>query len=418
MRILLIMPMPPRREAPGAIPLVLNAQVAGLRERHELTIVTTAHEQEELEAARELQDSGVEVHAVDARPPRGVARWRRRRRLAGTWARGAHPWRTIWFADPGVQDVIDRLTRSRSFDIAAVEDNAMGVFRFPPSLPTVLTEHEVRRPRHIDWRCGAPRAWPGWAFRELDWQRWPSYERRVWRRFDRVQVFTERDARSLLEIAPEMRSRVRITPFGIELPGQLAGGHEDPDTVLFVGNFTHPPNVDAACWLAREIMPRIRSRRPTARLVLVGGQAPEQVRALAGPGVTVAGEVATIASQMEAAAVLAAPVRTGGGMRMKVLHALAAGKAVVTTSRGIDGLSLDAGPPPLVVADDPDAFADATDKLLGDSSRRRAIGQLARAFAAEHYSAAAYGRRLEAVYTELVSRNEAAVGRAMQVVAA
>jgi glycosyltransferase involved in cell wall biosynthesis len=406
MRILLVTPMPPRPEAPGAIPLVLHAQVAGLRERHELTVVTLAgHEPGELEAAEELQQSGVDVHVVDARAPHGIARWRRRRRLAGTWARGRYPWRTVWFADPGVQETIDRLARSRDFDVAAVEDNAMGVFRFPASLPTVLTEHEVRQPRRIDWRCGAPARWPGWGFRELDWRRWPSYERSVWPRFDRVQVFTERDARSLVEVAPELRARVCVTPFGIELPERADPAREEAGTLLFVGNFTHPPNVDAACWLAREILPRIRGRRSGARLLLVGGDAPEQVRGLAGPDVTVVGEVPTIAPRLEAAAVVVAPIRTGGGMRMKVLHALAAGKAVVTTTRGAEGLALHGAEPPLVVADDADGFAAAAAAFLDDAGRRRALGERARAFAAEHCSAEAYGRRLEAVYEELVSHD-------------
>jgi glycosyltransferase involved in cell wall biosynthesis len=405
MRILLVTPMPPRVEAPGAIPLVLHAQVAGLRERHVLTVVTVAgHEPGELEAAQELKQSGVDVHVVDGRTPQGIARWRRRKRLAGTWARGRYPWRTVWFADPAVQETIDRLTRSRDFDVAAVEDNAMGVFRFPASLPTVLTEHEVRRPRPIDWRCGAPADWPGWAFRELDWRRWPSYERAVWHRFDRVQVFTERDARSVVEVAPELRSRVRVTPFGVELPERADPAREEPGTVLFVGNFTHPPNVDAACWLAREILPRIRSRRSGTRLLLVGGDAPEQVRAFAGPDVLIVGEVPTIAPRLEAAAVVVAPVRTGGGMRMKVLHALAAGKAVVTTTRGAEGLALDGVAPPLVVAEDADGFAAATATLLADVSRRRALGERAAAFAAQHYSAGAYAARLEAVYEELVSQ--------------
>lgn len=407
MRVLLVTPMPPRPEAPGAIPLVLHAQVAGLRERHELTVVTVAgHEPGELEAAQELQESGVDVHVVDARQPQGIARWRRRRRLAGAWACGRYPWRTVWFAVPGVQKTIDRLTRSRDFDVAAVEDNAMGVFRFPAGLPTVLTDHEVRRPRRVDWRCGAPAGWPGWAFRELDWRRWPSYERSVWRRFDRVQVFTERDAKSLLEIAPELSRRVRVTPFGVELPKRADPAREEAGTLLFVGNFTHPPNVDAASWLAREILPRIPSRRSGPRLLLVGGEAPEQVRGLASPVVTVVGEVPTIAPRLEAATVVVAPIRTGGGMRMKVLHALAAGKAVVTTTRGAEGLALRGIEPPLVVADDPDGFAAATAALLADAGRRRALGDQARAFAAEHYSAEAYGRRLEAVYEELVALHD------------
>jgi glycosyltransferase involved in cell wall biosynthesis len=403
MRILLVTPMPPRAEAPGAIPLVLHAQMVGLRDRHELTLVTVATEPTELEAARDVERSGLEVHVVDARQPHGIDRWQRRWRLASTWARGRYPWRTVWFADPRVQETIDRLTSSQEFDLTAVEDNSMGVFRFPPTLPTVLTEHEVRRPRPIDRRFGPPSSWPRWAFRELDWRRWPAYERDVWARFDRLQVFTERDAGSVAEIAPDLRGRIRVTPFGIEFPEGADAAREQPGTLLFAGNFTHPPNVDAACWLATEVMPLLRSRNSNARLLVVGSQAPESVRALAQRDVDVVGEVPTIFPYLERASVVLAPVRTGGGMRMKVLSALAAGKAVVTTSRGAEGLTLGGRDAPLAIADEAQEIADETARLLADARARRALAERAREFALRHYSADAYGRRLEAVYEEVLS---------------
>jgi polysaccharide biosynthesis protein PslH len=409
-KILLVTPMPPRAEAPGAIPIVLHALLAGLRERHDLTLVTVAGDEPgEFEAARELERSGMDVHVTDARRPHGLARWRRRWRLASTWARGKYPWRTVWFADPRMQLTIDRLTRSREFDVVAVEDNSMAVFRFPPHLPTVLTDHEVHRPRPIDWRCGKPRNWPNWAFREADWRRWPAYERSVWRRFDRIQVFTERDLGAIGLVAPELLDRVRVTPFGIELPERADPLCEEPGLVLFVGNFTHPPNIDAALWLVHEIMPRLRARRGRVRLQLVGGSAPAEVRALAGPDVDVVGEVPAIAPYLERAAVVLAPVRTGGGMRMKVVHALASGKAVVTTPSGTEGLVPEGHEPPLVVAEDAEAIASATARLLDDEQPRRQLAERARAFAVEHFSAEAYGRRLEAVYEEAASRRNSPV---------
>ena len=403
MRILLVTPMPPRAEAPGAIPLVLHAQLVGLRDRHDLTLVTAfGDEAGEMEAALELERSELDGHTIDMRQPEGLARWRRRWRLASSWARGFKPWRTVWFADPRVQETILRLTATRQFDIATVEDNSMGVFRFPDSLPTVITEYEVRRPRSIDWHCGSPKNWPAWLVREADWRRWRGYQRRVWSRFDLIQVVSERDYGAVEESAPELRERVRVTPFGIDLPARVDPTREQPGNLLFVGNFTHPPNVDAARWLALEIMPRLRTLRTAARLHLVGSAMPESVRVLAESDVEVVGEVPTLDRLLERAAVVMAPVRTGGGMRMKVLRALAAGKAVVTTPRGAEGFTL-GGDPPLVVAEGADAIADETAMLLRDDEQRRALADRARAFVTEHYSAEAYGRRLESVYQEAVA---------------
>jgi polysaccharide biosynthesis protein PslH len=193
-----------------------------------------------------------------------------------------------------------------------------------------------------------------------------------------------------------------VTPFGVELPSRSSRAREQPGTLVFVGDFSHPPNVDAACWLAGEIMPRLR---PThrARLLLVGGNPSGKVRALAADDIEVVGQVPTIDPYLDAAAIVLAPVRTGRGMRMKVLRALAAGKAVVTTSRGTEGFTLAGEDLPLVVADDPAAIARATAMLLDDEDKRWNLGHRARAFVAEHYSADAYGRRLESVYEEAVA---------------
>lgn len=401
MKILLLTPMPPQREAPGAIPRVLSAQVAGLRERHDLTIVTVVSEEPgQADAAAELRRSGIEVHVIDIRRPDGAERWRRRRRLATTWAQGRYPWRTVWFADPRVQETIDALVARQAYDLAAVEDNSMATFRFPRALTTVLTEHEVRRARRLDWEGGSPRKLPSWFIREVDWRRWPRYQAEVWRRFDRIQVFTDRDARGVGELAPELLDRVRVNPFGIELPVPADPTRETPGSLLFVGNFTHPPNVDAALWLGEEIMPRLRARGEQVRLTIVGGGAPREVRALAGQHVQVRGEVPTVSSYLEAAAVVVAPVRIGGGMRMKVLHALAAGKAVVTTPRGAEGLTPPGAEPPFLVGRDVDEIVDSIVRLLRDDALRISLAARSRAFVAEHYSADAYGRRLEGNYNE------------------
>ncbi|MGZ4337111.1 MAG: glycosyltransferase family 4 protein, partial [Gaiellaceae bacterium] len=401
--------MAPRREARGAIPMLLHAQLVGLRGRHDLALLTVFGDEAGDEAAvSALRSSGVDVHAVDTRVDDSFVRWRRRWRLAATWARGSYPWRTVWFADPRVQQAVDQLAETRKFDVVAVEDNAMGVFHLPPDIPSVLTEHEVRRPRPVDWRCGPPAGWPSWAFQEADWRRWPKYERSVWRRFDRLQVFTQEDADAVSEIAPDLAGRVTVNPFGIELPPRADPRREEPDTLLFSGNFTHPPNVDAAAFLVLEVMPRLqRELHGGGRLLLVGSRADEHVGRLGGGNVSVIDGPESMGPYLDVASVVIAPLRTGGGMRVKVLQALGAGKPVVTTSRGARGLVHADGELPLVVAEGADGLAAASARLLRDESRRRSLGERARRFVIAHHSAAAYARRLERVYEETVTMAEA-----------
>jgi glycosyltransferase involved in cell wall biosynthesis len=403
MRILLVTPMPPRADGPGAIPLLLHAHVGALAKRHDVTLVTVfGDEPWEREAVGALRGAGVDIHAVDAGVDGRRARWRRRRRLASAWARRRYPWRTAWFAHPRVQLVVDELTSTRMFDVVDVEDNAMGVFRFPRGLPTVLGEYEVRPPTAVDRDPGPPSAWLSWVFRQEERRRWPLYEAWVWRRFDRVQVPTAEDAAAAVELAPDIAGRLSVNPFGVDVAA-VNHGLEVPGTLLFTGNFTHPPNVDAAEFLVRGVMPRVLRSARDARLLLVGNAAATHVSRLTSAEVCVIDSPPTVTPYLEAAAVVVAPVRTGGGMRLKVIQALGAGKAVVTTGLGARGLAETEGEPPFVVADDVDAFAAATVRLLREGDLRRSLGLRALRFAVEHHSADAYARRLEGVYADTIA---------------
>ncbi|MGN6217182.1 MAG: glycosyltransferase [Solirubrobacterales bacterium] len=401
MRVLLVVPVPPQADGAGAIPVLLHAELLGLRQRHEVTLVTAlGDEPGEAEAVERLGDE-VETHVADRRrPPPGGRRRRRQLRMAASWARGRWPWRTVWFAEPGIQRILDRLGAERSFDVVAVEDSAMSVFRYPAGVPTVFTHHEVLRPRPVDWHPGGPRNWPGWAFGELDWRRWARFQPEAWRRFDRVQVFSRRDADAVAELAPDVAPRLRVNPFGLVLSPRANPAREVAGTILFVGNFAHPPNRDAAVWLAREILPTVLERRPEARLRIVGSGPTAEVRGLAAPQVELVADAPSVLPHLEEAAVVMAPVRTGGGMRMKVLQAMAAGKAVVTTGRGSEGYTGFGAEPPLAVADGEAEIAAATAALLADDAARLRLGERAREFAERHHSPEAWAERLTAVYEE------------------
>jgi glycosyltransferase involved in cell wall biosynthesis len=400
-RVLLVVPVPPHPQGAGAIPVLLDAELTGLGERHQVTLLTgLGDEPGEAEAVAALAER-VELRVADRRrPPPGRARRRRQARLAASWARGGVPWRTVWFADPSFQRELDRLARERSFDVIAVEDSAMSGFRFPAGVPTVFTHHEVLRARPVDWHPGPPRAWARWAFGEIDWRRWARFQPRAWGAFDLVQVFSRRDADAIAAIAPGSAPRVRVNPFGIVLPPVADPTAEVADQLLFVGNFAHPPNRDAAVWLGREIMPAVRAAHDGARLRIVGTAPPPEVLALAGDGVEVVADAPSVLPHLQAAAVVLAPVRTGGGMRMKVLQAMAAGKAVVTTPRGAEGFTGFGEAPPLRVAESGAEIAAAAVALLGDAGERRRLAAAARAFCERHHSPAAWAQRLTAVYEE------------------
>ena len=398
MKILLLTPLPPDRTAPLAIQALLHTQVRALAKSHEVTVVTVAGpDEQELAAVQQLVDDGFEVHAARRVPAAGVGLWSRRGRLIATWLRRGWPWRTVWFWEPGLQEVVDRLVGEGRFDVVAVEDSAMGVYRISACVPRIFTEHEVRDDVRAPGPLEGVRGIPTWFARQVNWRRWAAYQRAVWRSFDVIQAYTDRDAVSIREQLHGGGPPVRVNPFGIDLPPVIETP-EDPDLTVFVGNYTHAPNVDAALWLGKEILPQLRRFRPSARLELAGVHPPESVRRLQGSHIRVLGRVADVEELMRRAALVFAPVRTGRGMRMKTLHAMALGKAVVTTQLGIEGLAFGGRSPPVAVEDQPGSLARVAARLLEDVAWRRQMGDDARRFVECHHSAGAYAARLTETY--------------------
>lgn len=392
----------PRTTSGGA--LVMYGQLTLLATRHEVTLASFAGtDSVEQRAIDDLRASGINVHHVWRSWPTGVDLWRKRLRDAFGWLRGDRPLRTLQFFDPSMQHRLDQLLREQQFDLLQVEDNAMGNYRFRTQIPTILTEHEVRSTLQSDCQDGGKTTWIQQVLSEAERRRWEKYQPAVWRRFDRIQVFTPRDAAVIQEMTPELAGRVRINPFGVEVPPEVDPGCEEPGTVVFAGGFGHWPNVDAALWLGDEIMPLLRVLRPGVRLVIVGSDPTKAVQALASDDIVVTGRVPAVEPYLERAAVVLAPLRTGGGMRVKVLQAMALGKAVVTTPVGAEGLAIAGCQPPLEIAKGTEEFARATATLLGADDRRRVLGRRARAYVTEHYSWSAYGRRLDEMYAELQS---------------
>jgi glycosyltransferase involved in cell wall biosynthesis len=401
MRILLVTSMVPDPNGIGAIPKMLAAELEGLSKRNEVTLLTTYGEDPgQAEAAARLRASGLDVHAVDRRRSgSSFRRWRVRAELATTWLTRRRPWRVVCGA-AGAQPLLDRLVAEHEFDVIAVEDNPMAVLHFPADIPVVFTEHEAIRAPAGQWRASRLRERPLAALRARDWRRWDRFLPSAWERFDLLQVFCEADAAAVRQRAPELAERVRINPYGMILPPATDPGREVPGTVLFTGTFAHLPNREAAIWLADEIMPAVRARRPEAKLRIVGRTPPREVLELAGPGVEIVADAASMEPHLEQAAVIVAPVRSGGGMRMKVLEAIARGKPVVTTGLGAEGFTAFPGELPFAVANEAEPFAEAIAGLLGDDAARHALGARARDFAVHHHSPAVWAERLEAVFAE------------------
>jgi glycosyltransferase involved in cell wall biosynthesis len=314
-----------------------------------------------------------------------------------------------WVAQTDVAQFRQRV-RSLSFewrpDVVHIAYHVMGQYAddVPADAARVLTQYDpgVTAARDAARQLRGLRRVRAW----LEVAAWSRYERRVIGTMDRVIVFTESDRRAV-ESLGNNGAIVKI-PLGTTIPAEPLNPYGRDRSVLFVGNFIHPPNVDAAFRLMRSIFPAVHRARPDTRLVIVGANPPDDIQRLARGPITVTGAVESVVPYLDAAAVVVAPIAHGGGMRVKVLEALAAGKAVVASPLAAAGLEVGDGKQLLLAADDA-AFTSATIDLLDDPASRAALAGRARAWAAAHVGWQSTISQYEALQMELLRRKDATV---------
>jgi glycosyltransferase involved in cell wall biosynthesis len=144
-------------------------------------------------------------------------------------------------------------------------------------------------------------------------------------------------------------------------------GFAERTGLIFVGGFRHPPNVDAVTWFVGEVWPLVQPRLPGMTLTIVGSNMPTSIKELSAPNVHVVGFVEDIDPLLDAARISVAPLRYGAGVKGKINQAMACGLPVVATSVAAEGMNLQGGED-LLIADSPQAFADAVLRLYNDES--------------------------------------------------
>lgn len=209
------------------------------------------------------------------------------------------------------------------------------------------------------------------------------WEKKIMNGVDLSIVVSADDEEFLQKIAPE--ACLAAVPNGVALDYFAPLPQVNHPVIIFYGHLRYPPNADGAVWFGRKVYPLIREAMPGVEWLIVGKEPTPAVSAMATlPGVKLTGYVPDIRSYLEQAALMAVPLRFGAGMRNKILEAMAAGRAVVSTSLGCEGLAVEPGVH-LEVADDPEAFADSVIGLLKDHAARKILAANSRRLVEKKY---------------------------------
>jgi GT2 family glycosyltransferase/SAM-dependent methyltransferase len=178
---------------------------------------------------------------------------------------------------------------------------------------------------------------------------------------DAVVVVSEAERQLLDELAPS--ANTIYLPLPREIPNNVADLHATD--IVFIGGYKHMPNVDGARYFVQEIWPLVQAQASDARVILAGSNMPEEIAILAGNGVETIGYVSDLADLFTRARVSIAPLQYGAGQKGKVVTSLSYGVPVVATSVAAEGMEMTDGKH-LLIADSPEAFADAVVRLLRD----------------------------------------------------
>jgi GT2 family glycosyltransferase/glycosyltransferase involved in cell wall biosynthesis len=270
---------------------------------------------------------------------------------------------------------------------------------------TILVEHDVT----MDLYQQLLEQGDDWELRrQLD--RWIPFETAAWRQMDRVVTMSEKD-RALTVTRGATAATTQSLPNGVDLLRFRPSEREpDPRRLLFIGSFAHLPNLLAVDFFLREAWPDLKARG-TVLHIIAGGRHQyyldryrDRVQPdFQQPGIEIEDFVADVRPAYQQATVVIAPLLASAGTNIKIMEAMAMGKAIVSTPAGINGLDLDAGSD-VMVAESGAAMAQAIRELIENPEKRRTIERQARLTVEHKFDWDAIAGQQKEMYEQLLGR--------------
>lgn len=318
-------------------------------------------------------------------------------------ARGAFsplPFQVSLYSHPRMRRVLRDVVTGGGFDLAHAQLARMAPYveDLPAPRFVDLVDALSLSTRRRSLQHRGPLRW----LTSLEAGRLLRYERRICASVEGASVVSNVDRDAIGTTA-----RLGVVPNGVDLgPLRFERAGRDPATVMFTGNMGYFPNVNAACWFAERVHPLVRRSVPAARFVVVGARPAARVRRLAraDPSVSVLGFVDDLRPHLRAATVVVAPMQAGAGQQLKVLEAMASGTPVVATPVAAAALET-GGEDGLLVAEKPEAFAEAVVALLQDPGRADRLAVQARRFVESRYTWEQSTTRLEELHEAARARH-------------
>jgi polysaccharide biosynthesis protein PslH len=307
---------------------------------------------------------------------------------------------TFYDTPRALTELVARLTSTQGFDVVEVHHSPCSrVVDYVKYGAKVLYMYDVHFRSHR--RLAATKRGLGKLLADLEGSKFKFFETKKLRKFDAV-LFGQHDDKEDVEALADCPRLVRLMPNCVDTDAYSPGhGKVQENVAIFVGAMMHRANVDAVMNFRQSMWIKIRERVGNAELWIVGASPPQEIQALDGThGIKVFSNVSDVRPYVAAACVYVAPLRIGSGVKVKIIEALAMGKAIVATPVAAEGMGL-VNDHELKVAERGDEFVDAVVELFEDERKRTELGESARDAAERLFSFASGNLELEEIYRRL-----------------
>jgi len=295
---------------------------------------------------------------------------------------GPYPYSVASHYQAGYRQRLEELLSTRNYDLVHCEWTPYGRYLRQCPLPWMIATHNVEfqiLERFTDNMTGIHK-----LFYSLQARRMRRFEVAMFRLAHGLTAVSEGDAAFIERLSGR---RPTVVANGVDLEYfSPASGQADSHQMVFTGSMDWRPNQDGLRWFLERIVPLLPADSPWS-CKLVGRNPPEWLSRMCGPEgfIDMIGTVPDVRPYVHRAGIYIVPLRIGGGSRLKILEALAMGKAIVSTTIGAEGLGLEDGRH-LLLADSPEDFAAAIVRLAGDADLQASLGSAGRSFVERHYS--------------------------------
>ena len=318
------------------------------------------------------------------------------------------PLTLTYYRNAGMRRWVQQIAAEHKLQACVVFSSAMAQYAQPllPEVPMLVDFVDVDSAK---WTQYAPaHRWPLSMLYRREGRRLLAYERAVAGQAHCSYFVTPNEAALFVSQAPEREGRVQSMGNGVDCDffkpdARFSSPFEEGEQALvFTGAMDYWPNIDGVSWFVADMLPRLIERHPRLRFYIVGRSPSQQVKALAGPHVTVTGTVPDVRPYLQHASVVVAPLRVARGIQNKILEAMAMQQPVVTVSSCADAIGASAQQG-LLRADAPEDFVAALQELLASPDNRALLGRRARHYVEHECSWQAHLKKIDHDLTSTVA---------------